>query len=87
MRRWELLPDKFRRGYDDGDKTGGVDDGTDGAVGGDDIRGVQFTGCCKHGVGVCDDGDKAGGSDDGTVGPFATMGTKSGDRMMTQLDL
>ena len=36
----------------------------DGAAGGDDIRGVQLVGGCKHTVGVCDDGDKAGGADD-----------------------
>jgi hypothetical protein len=39
-----------------------------GGAGGDDIRGVQLAGYCKHAVGVCDDGDKAGGADDGAAG-------------------
>ena len=41
-------------------KPRGADDGTAGAAGGVDIRGVHLAGCCKHAVGVCDDGDKAG---------------------------
>ena len=35
---------------DDGDKTGGVDDGTSGPVVGGDIREVQLAVCCKHAV-------------------------------------
>ncbi len=66
---------------ENGDKAGGSDDGTAGATGGDDIRGVrgvQLAVCCKHAVGVYDNGDKAGGvcdngykvggADDGVAG-------------------
>jgi hypothetical protein len=47
---------------DDGDKTGGSDDGTAGgaAVGGD-IRRVQLVGSCKHNVGVWDTETASGG--------------------------
>ena len=38
--------------WDHGDKSGGSDDGTSGVAGGDDIRGVQFTGGCKDDVEV-----------------------------------
>ena len=53
---------------DDGDKTGGGDDGEPGSEDGGNIRGVQFSGCCKHVVDVCGDGDKTGGGDDGVAG-------------------
>jgi hypothetical protein len=86
---------------DDGDKAGGADDGAAGVATGDDIRGVQLAGGCKHAVGVCDDGDKAGGADwrtetiseefnseevANTLWAFVTMGTKPGERMMEQLE-
>ena len=47
-------------------------------MGGDDIRGVQLAGCCKHTVGFCDDGDKTGGADGGAGG--------AGERMVGQLE-
>ncbi len=56
------------KSQDNGDKAGGEDDGASGATDGDDTRGVQLAGGCKHDVGVCDDGEKAGGEDDGVSG-------------------
>jgi hypothetical protein len=58
----------IEKSQDNGDKTGGADDGSSGATGGDDTGGVQLAGGCKHDVDVFDDGEKAGGEDDGVSG-------------------
>jgi hypothetical protein len=50
--------------FDNGEKTGGVSDGTTGGTVGGDVRGVQLVGHCKHDVVVSDNREKAGGVDD-----------------------
>jgi hypothetical protein len=47
--------------------------------GGDDVRGAQLAGCCKHDVRVCDYGDTSGGADD-----EATAGVGSSIRRVLQ---
>ena len=52
---------------DNVDKSGGMGDGSTGTTGGDNIRGVQLGGGCKHVVGVCDDREETGVSSDGST--------------------
>jgi len=68
-----------------------ADDGAAGAAGGGDIRGVQLVRHCKYAVGMQDFGAQGISNTlhirvANTLWVFTTMGTKSGERMMLQLE-
>ena len=67
--------------FDNGEKTGGVCDGTARGTVGGDVRGVQPTGHSKHAVGVCDNWEKVGGVDDGYTVDVCDNGEKTEGRI------